>query len=151
MNSKPTREATSPKTPRECSSQCLPENMGQQEDSQAVPPLYEDPSTLCESPIVEEEVIFRARSCGSNGFVGGSDSASGMVGGLILVSSYGWTPLGVGKGDSDGEVALLPRDCGRDESKELDEELVLSDGTGSLDGVLGLGGAAGSMMIGFAF
>ena len=57
--------------------------------------------------------------------------------------------VGAGEGDPDGEVALLARDCGRDESKEVDEELVLSDGIRRLDGGLELGEAAGSTMIGF--
>ena len=65
----------------------------------------------------------------------------------MLVSS---TSLGVGKGDSEGDVALLARECGRDESKELEEELVLNDGLRSLGGVPGVE-STGSTMIGFAF
>lgn len=48
MNSRPTREATSPKIPRECSSQRLLKNKGQQEDTEADPLLCEEPSALCE-------------------------------------------------------------------------------------------------------
>ena len=91
--------------------------------------------------------MLRACSSGMNGFVGGSDSASGVTGGLMMVSS---TSLGVGKGDSEGDVALLARECGRDESKELDEELVLSDGMRNLGGVPELDESAGSTMVGFA-
>ena len=49
----------------------------------------------------------------------------------MLVSS---TSLGVGKGDPEGDVALLAREWGRDESKELDEELVLNDGLAASQG-----------------
>ena len=67
----------------------------------------------------------------------------------MFVGSRGSTSLVAGGGDPDGEVALLPRDCGRDESKELDEELALSDGARSLGGVPALDEAAGSMIVGF--
>lgn len=67
----------------------------------------------------------------------------------MLVSSYGSTSFGHGEGGSVGEVALLPRDCGRDESKEVDEELVLSDGIRSFEGVPGFDETAGSIMTGF--
>ena len=58
--------------------------------------------------------------------------------------------VGAGEGEPDGEVALLARDCGRDESKEVDEELALSDGIRRLEGGLELGEAGGSTMMGFA-
>ena len=67
----------------------------------------------------------------------------------MLVSSYGSTSFEKGEGGSVGEVALLPRDCGRDESKEVVEELVLSDGTRSFEGVPVFDETAGSIMTGF--
>lgn len=67
----------------------------------------------------------------------------------MLVSPYSSTSFGHGEGGSVGEVALLPRDCGRDESKEADEEPVLRDGIRSLDGVPGFDETAGSIMRGF--
>lgn len=66
----------------------------------------------------------------------------------MLVTLYGSTSFGHGEGGSVGEVALLPRDCGRDESKKVDEELVLNDGIRSLDGVPGFDETAGSIMSG---
>ena len=69
-------------------------------------------------------VIFRACSFGINGLLGGSGSVSDATKGF---KSY-LPSVGAGEGDPDGEVALVARDCGRDESKEVDEELVLSDG-----------------------
>lgn len=66
----------------------------------------------------------RACSFGINGLLGGSGSVSDAAKGLNLYSPS----VGAGEGDPDAEVALLARDCGRDESKEVDEELVLSDG-----------------------
>ena len=68
--------------------------------------------------------MFRACSFGINGLLGGSGSVSDLAKGLSLYS----LSVGAGEGDPDGEVALLARDCGRDESEEVDEELVLSDG-----------------------
>ena len=41
----------------------------------------------------------------------------------MLDRSYEIPLLEAGGEDSDGEVALLSRDCGRDDSKEPDEEL----------------------------
>ena len=95
--------------------------------------------------------MFIACSFGIDERVGDSGSAPGVVGSLKVVCSYGSTSLGVTEGDSHGEVALLPRDCGRDDSKELDEELLLSDGVRRFKRGPGLGEAAGSIMIGFAF
>ena len=68
--------------------------------------------------------MFRACSFGSNELLGGSSSVSDAAKGL---KSY-LPSVGAGEGDPDGEVALLARDCGRDESKEVDEELALSVG-----------------------
>lgn len=70
----------------------------------------------------------------------------------MLFISYGSTCLMAGEEeDSDGEVALLPRDCGgRDDSKEVEEGLVLSDGLRRPNVVSALDKAAGSMMTGFA-
>lgn len=78
--------------------------------------------------------------------LGGRGSTSEGVCGLRLEGSCD----GTGDEDSDAEVALLPRDCGRDDSKELDEELVLSDGLRRRGGVPESGEAVGSTMIGFA-
>lgn len=76
----------------------------------------------------------------------------------MLVSSYGSTSreAAAGDGDSDGVVVVegvvalvLARDEGRDEEKELDEELLLRDGARSLDGVPDeAASGSGSMMIG---
>ena len=106
--------------------------------------LSKEPSGLCEERVVDGIVIFRACSFGINKVLGDSGSVSDAAKGLISLPS-----VGAGEGDPDGEVALLARDCGRDESKEVDEELVLSDGMWRLDGGLELGEAAGSTMIGF--
>lgn len=100
---------------------------------------------------MDEVPLFRGPPSGESVLLRGSGSRSGEVGGLMLVTSYGSTSLVAGGGDPDGEVALLPRDCGRDESKELDEELVLSDGARSPGGVPVLDEAAGSTIVGFAF
>ena len=83
--------------------------------------LCQEPSALCKGRVVVESVILRTCSFDTNGFVGGSGPASGVPVGLMWVSS---TSLGVGKGDSEGDVAVLARDCGREESKELDEKLL---------------------------
>lgn len=68
----------------------------------------------------------------------------------MLVIPYRSTGLVTGEDDSDGEVTLLPRDCGRDDSKEVEEELVLSDGVRSPGVVPTMDEAAGSTMTGFA-
>lgn len=69
----------------------------------------------------------------------------------MLVDPYCSTGLVAGEEDSDGEVTLLPRDCGRDDSKEAEEELVSSDGVRSPAVVPALDEAAGSTMTGFAW
>ena len=150
MNSKPTREATNPNIPKECSSQRLLESTGQHDDSQAIPLLCEEPSALSGGLFVDDIVVCLACSLDKSWLVGGSDSSFGVTGSLMLVSA---TSLESGEGDSNVEVALLARDRDRDDSKELDEELVLSEGVRSPDGVPGLDEldeAAGSTMIGFA-
>ena len=93
----------------------------------------------------------RVRSFRVDALLGGGDSASSVVGGLMLVNSYGSPPLRAGEGYSDSDVALLPRDCGRDESKEADEELVGSGGVRRPDRGPAVGEAVGSTMTGFAF
>lgn len=111
-----------------------------------------EPSALSESPNVEEVVVFRLGSVGENGSIGGgSGSTSGVVGGLMLVSAYGSISPDAGARYSDGEVALLPWECGRNESEELDEELPLNAGARNVDGVPRSDEAAGSIITGFAF
>ena len=68
----------------------------------------------------------------------------------MLVIPYRSTGLIAGEDDSDGEVTLLPRDCGRDDSKEVEEELVSSVGVSSPGVVPAMDEAAGSTMTGFA-
>lgn len=41
-------------------------------------------------------------------------------------SSCEWAFLGISDGDSDGEVALLPRDCGREDSKEAAGSILMT-------------------------
>ena len=58
--------------------------------------------------------------------------------------------FGIGEGETDGEVALLPWEFGRDESRESDDELGREDrlgmlGNGVSEEVLG------SMMVGLPF
>lgn len=152
MNSKPTKEATSVKTPRACLSQRLLERIElerieRQRESQSAPLLSEELCALSEFTVVDK---VPGRSFGKSVLVRGSGSKSSGVGGLRLVGSDGSTSLIPGEEDSDGVVALLSRDCGRDDSKEVEEELVLSDGLRSPGDVSGLDEAAGSIMTGFA-
>ena len=147
INSKPTREATSVNTPRACSSQRLLESIGPRCESQEAPLLWEELSALSEDAVVDAVLPFQDPSFGESVLLGGRSSRSGGVGALMLVFSYGSTCFVAGEEDPVGEVSLLPRDFGRDDSKEVDEELVSSDGARS-PGVLDE--AAGSMMIRFA-
>ena len=144
-NSKPTKEATSVTTPSTCSSQRLLENILSQIERQEGLPY-----TLPEGNSRDEVVLFRDRSLSKGRLFGGNGSKSGAVRGLLLASSCNSTPLMAGEETSDGDVALLPRDCGRDDAEVSDEELVLSDGARSLGGVPRLADAAGSTIIGFA-
>ena len=115
-NSKPTRVDTSVNTPRACSSQRLLVKLGQRRKRQAAPLLWEGPSAGSEGTDVVGEVASGA---------GGSGSRA--AGGAKPESSCEQALLGTGEDEPDGVVALLPRDCGRDESKEVDEELGWSE------------------------
>lgn len=140
MNSKPTRLATSVNTPSVCSSQRLLENMAWRRESQAALLPWEEPSTGSEVTEGIGRAVFEVGSSWFGGF-GGEMSET------LCESAF----LGLGGEESDGEVALLPRECGREYSKELDEELVLSDGARSLGGGDSSSDeATGSMMVGFA-
>ena len=86
--------------------------------------LLEEHAALSEGAVVDEIPLFAGRSSGENVLFSGRGSVSEGVGGLTLVSSSDSTFLVAGDRDSDAEVALLPRDWGREESKELDEEVV---------------------------
>ena len=113
--------------------------------------MWEELCALSEGTVIDAVLPFRDRSFDESVLLGGRSSRSRGVGGLILFISYGSTFLVLGEEeDSDGEVALLPRDCGRDDSKEVEEGLELSDGGRSHGVVPALGKAAGSMMTGFA-
>ena len=151
MNSKPTREATSVKTPRACSSQRLLERIGLQSESKKESWLWaHELSAPSEGTVVDAVLPFQDGSFGESVLLRGRSSTSGGVGALILSMSYGSTCLVAAEEGSDGEVALLPRDCGLDDSKEEEEGLVLSDGVRSPGVVPALDKAAGSTMTGFA-
>ena len=138
MNSKPTKLATSVNTPSACSSQRILENTDGNRERQAALLLWEELSTGSE---ITEGIGLAVFEVGNSGF--------GGFGGEMSESSCESPFSGLGGEDSDGEVALLPRDCGREDSKELDEELVLSDGARCLGRDSSSDEATGSMMIGF--
>ena len=114
--------------------------------------MWEELCALTEDTIVDAVLPLRDRSFGESVLLRGRSSRSGGVGALILFISSASTCLMAGEEeeDSDDVVALLPRDCGRDDSREEEEGLVFSDGVRSPGVVSALGKAAGSMITGFA-
>lgn len=81
---------------------------------------------------------------GSGGFEGKAGSS------IDSWLSIARTFLGIGEGETDREVALLPWEFGLDESKDSDDELGLGDRLGMLGNGL-FEEVVGSMMVGLPF